>query len=690
MAVDLSSLSEAELSVVKKTGLSEDDIKSLDSDALKSALNDKIDAEKKELEESAREKFQETVRNSIEPKLQAVKETIEKEKEEIKKDATKLAAGYLVSTISLFAATLIAPQVIMVCKTKPSGVVYAGTAAVYVFQEMRNIKILKASQLAEIEIVNNLSIDKNKSAKENAKILEAKVDQQVGYIKAYKNTLDHAVVALKKKAQNAKIVSVGFLAASATAAAEQMNWIDGGGACVVSATQKKIIKSNNFFAQAFNTLFSTAIAGEGSSKVTLAAELKDNKAADWLGDLDKLGIVGGLAINVVAYISGWKMGFLKSVMASGTSRAIVFGVQSALAFMAAKLFENAATEMGKRLDKIDSLLNSMQNIAHKGINVVVPSDADARRFQEIASKLGVPADKLITEMSLNDASIYLKKIKSNFESLDDEGKALVNKFELDLATKLKEKAQEKSETTTRLPNLLDFLFVNAVAAQGQIPFVVTKIRNISCVENKSCPTLQFPRLENSNAKPLNQYLELYERYYHGVKVNNPVTEMGAANALEKNKNFMDSYRNSLFKKNQENAKSPHTDYQLFLRTKLTEETNHFTKFYNALLPQDKEEMNSGLNPTNSGIDVCGKKVFSENKKVKYTLEDRRVLSLLINRLDAAETSSHGPDMSFIRRETPTENDYNFGNTSIHPKESELFEIIHIRYLKFLKKNYPDL
>lgn len=690
MAVDLSSLSEAELAVVKKTGLSEDDIKSLNSEALKSALNDKIDTEKKELEEAAKEKFQETIRNTVEPKLQAVKETIEKEKEEIKKDATKLAGGYLVSTVSLLAATLIAPQVIMVCKTKPSGVVYAGTAAVYVFQEMRNIKILKASQLAEIEIVNDLFIDKTKSVKENAKMLEAKVDQQVGYIKAYKKTLDLAVVALKKKAQNAKMVSVGFLAASATAAAEQMNWIDGGGTCVVSATPRKSTESKNFFVHLFSTLFSTAIAAEGSTKVTLAAQLKDNKAADWLGDLDKLGIVGGLAINVVAYISGWKMGFLKSVMASGTSRAIVFGVQSALAFTAAKLFENAATEMGKRLDKIDSLLSSMQNIAHKGINVVVPSDADARRFQEIAAKLGVRADKLITEMSLNDASIYLKKIKSKFESLDDEGKALVNKFESDLAAKLKEKAHEKNETTTQIPNLLDLLFVNAMAAQVQIPFVVTKIRNINCVEDKSCPSLQFPRLENSNSKPLNQYLELYERYYHGVKNNNPVIEMSAANALEKNKNLMDNYRNSLFKKNQENEKSPHTDYQSFLRSKLAEETNHFNKFYNALLPQDRQAMDSGLNPATTGINTFGKKEFFESKKVKFTLEDRRILSLLIDRLDAAETSSNGPDMSFVKRDTPAENEYNFGNTSIHPKESELFEIIHIRYIKFLKRNYPDL
>ena len=223
------------MEAVKKLGLSETEIKNLDTDTLKATLEEKLDAEKDALKQEAKEKFQQVVDEKIEPKLNEMRASVEKEKAELKKDAIKLGAGYITSTISLFAATLIAPQAIMVCKTKPSAVIYAGSAAVYVLQEMRNIKILKASQLAEIEVVNKIDIDKTKSVKENAKILEAKVDEQIGYIKAYKNTIDHAVSALKKKAKNAKMVSIGFLASSATAAAEQMDWISGGGACVASA-----------------------------------------------------------------------------------------------------------------------------------------------------------------------------------------------------------------------------------------------------------------------------------------------------------------------------------------------------------------------------------------------------------------------------------------------------------------------
>lgn len=235
LAIDLYSLSASELSAIKKLGFTESEISSLDKEALKSALKEKLEYQKDEQLKKGKEKLQEVVKEKITPKLEELKTKIEQEKESLKKDAVKLAGGYLTSTVSLFAATLIAPQAIMVCKTKPSAVIYAGSAAVYVLQEMRNIKILKASQLAEIELVNGYNADKTKSVKENAKILESKVDQQVGYLQAYKGTLVHAVNGLKKKAKNAKMVSIGFLASSAAAAAEQMDWISGGGACIASA-----------------------------------------------------------------------------------------------------------------------------------------------------------------------------------------------------------------------------------------------------------------------------------------------------------------------------------------------------------------------------------------------------------------------------------------------------------------------
>lgn len=760
-AIDLYSLSASELSAIKKLGFTESEINSFDEDALKSALKEKLEYQKDELLKKGKEKLQEVVKEKIAPKLEELKTKIEKEKESLKKDAVKLAGGYLTSTVSLFAATLIAPQAIMVCKTKPSAVIYAGSAAVYVLQEMRNIKILKASQLAEIEMVNGYTADKTKSVKENAKILESKVDQQVGYLQAYKGTIVHAVNGLKKKAKNAKMVSIGFLASSAAAAAEQMDWISGGGACVASSGPfierlqfspqldrryavlietanktedkwayyyeweslkfgvnrslswkeynrlKDVSVSDSILVNAMNVIHShllaSAFAAEDSKKVTVMGSLKNNKAADWLGDLDKLGIAGGVATSIVAYMAGWQMSFLKSIMASGTSRAITFGAQGALAFTAGKLFEDAATELGQKLDKIDRLIFESQNLAQKGINTLVPSDADAVRFQEIAAKLGVTSNKLITAMSLNEAQDYLDRIKNKVEKLDDEGKALIKKYEVELSEKLKEKKIETKEKvkveSVYLPlsfplphslNFLDLFFPSAEASTAATSSIVTRIRDIDCVERKSCPPLSFIKSNNSNLKLLNQYLGLFERYYQGVTLNNPAQEYHATGALEANKKLITNYRNTVFQKSQEQAKAKNTNYNDFEKAKIAQESSMLSAFYSALSIEERQEMEEKLNPA-SGNYAIAKIGLAPRKQGSGTLlssDELKIVGQLISRLGSPAVS--GPDMSFVERETAPEEEFNFGNTSIHPKESELFEIIHSRYLQFLKKNFNDL
>lgn len=762
-AIDLYSLSASELSAIKKLGFTESEISSLDKEALKSALKEKLEYQKDEQLKIGKEKLQEVVKEKITPKLEELKTKIEQEKESLKKDAVKLAGGYLTSTVSLFAATLIAPQAIMVCKTKPSAVIYAGSAALYILQEMRNIKILKASQLAEIELVNGYNADKTKSVKENAKILESKVDQQVGYLQAYKGTLVHAVNGLKKKAKNAKMVSIGFLASSAAAAAEQMDWISGGGACIASAVPsierlhfspqldrryaaliaaanktedkwayyyeweslkfgvnrsltwkeynrlKDVSVSDSILVNAMNVIHShllaSAFAAEDSKKVTVMGSLKNNKAADWLGDLDKLGIVGGVATSIVAYMAGWQMSFLKSIMASGTSRAITFGAQGALAFTAGKLFEDAATELGKKLDKIDRLIFESQNLAKKGINALVPSDADAVRFQEIAAKLGVASNKLITTMDLNEARDYLERIKNKVEKLNDKDKALIKKYEVELSEKLKEKKIETKEKLKvesesvylplQLPlpgsfNLLALFFPSAEASSADTFSIVTRIRDIECIEKKSCPPLSFFKSNNPNLKLLNQYLGLFERYYQGVTLNNLALENNATGVLETNKKVMTNYRNTVFQNSQEQAKAKNTNYNDFEKAKIAQESSMFSTFYSSLSIQERQEMEEKLNPA-SGNYAIAQIDPSSRKQGSGTLlssDELKVVGQLVSRLAGPAVS--GPDMSFVERKTAPEEEFNFGNISIHPKESELFEIIHLRYLQFLKKNFNDL
>jgi hypothetical protein len=763
-AIDRNSLSETELLVVKKLGISESDLAALDKEALKDKLQEKFNAEKAELKESVQEKFQEMVDEKIEPRLEELKSKIEKEKDELKKDAKKLAAGYLTSTVSLFAATLIAPQVIMVCRTKPSAVIYAGTAGVYVLQEMLNMKVLKASQLAEIEMVTTTGTSSSLSLKENAKVLEDKVDEQVGYLVAYKNTLDHAVKALKKKAKNAKLVSIGFLAASATAAAEQLNFISGGGACVVGASSspakinfsleldqkymamlaeaktnadkwavyyewesmkfgvnrtitpseynnlQKIPVTSNILIGAMNFIQSqivaTAFAEDvkpETKKVTVAASLKDNKAADWLGDLDKLGIAGGLATNIVAYMTGWQMGFLTSVISSGTSRSITFGAQGALALTAGKLFDDAANSFGSKLDKIDQLIKQTRSIAVKGIKLSVPSDSDARNLQEIASKMGVYSEKLISEMSIDEAKNYIGKIKQSTQTLDDKAKALVDRYQTEIKIKIEEKKESLSgkvedakikikEEKEKLENKLEEKKDAAEAAlKNKTSFLSNFIDFlIPRVEAQTMPNLVLPKFRHPNTKSLNDYLELYENYYKGLQVKNPRLEEESYSLLEKNKSAIENYRQALFKKALEEKKIKNTNYADYENAKINEEKNKFAKFYDSLPAKDQLEMNGALNPASGApmpLLALAKPLAQKSAPVikkasKLNEEELSVLNSLINRLMASEKQS---------LETTQQNDleYNLGNTSIHPKDVNLFDIVHARYLRFMEKNYSS-
>lgn len=728
-ANDEFNLSSAETSALKSLGISEEQAKNLDKAALKA-------------------KLQESLTKKINPKINEIKEKINHEKEGIKSDATKIAAGYLASTVSLFAATLIAPQVIMVCKTKPSAIIYAGSAGLYVLQEMANIKVLKASQLAEIEVVDDLKIKNELSLKENIKEVNDKVDAQVGYLKNYKKTLDDAFSALKKKAKNAKMVSVGFLASSAAAVAEQMDWFTGvAGSCVASHetdgrnhSKRALVFSSKFddhygqlidkaqsaqdkwayyyeweaykfgatrsmswdeYAQLKNNptltpeflgpilnsamkmiqsqMLASAFASE---KVTVAASLKNNKTADWYGDLDKLGIVGGVATNLVAYMAGWQMGFLKTIIASGTTRAITFGAQGAIAFTAGKMFDDGADGFIDRMAKIDTIIDQLDKTVKKGLDALVPSDGDAKRFQEIANKLGVPSNKLITEMSLREAGHYIEKIKDNGnEKLSD----LEDKFLDSYSDKLKKKAEDfgnkienKIETKLETSNprsLIDWF----------IPSLQAAVIDPDCLDKKQCPKLIFPKSNNQNMAGFNGYLGLYEGYYSAVVNSKPQLAEVYARKLIRNKSKVAQFRNTLF------LKSNAGDYLEKEKQKIGQEMHTFDQFYKKLSPSAQAEFERQLNPSKAFIKPDSSS-SARSSLAESTLsgKDQSILKALLEKLDkktsVASKVITAPEN--LEKESNPE-DYAVEYSSIHPKESELFEIIHVRYLKFFQSEIKE-
>lgn len=683
-------LSESELNVIKQLGYSESDLRAMDAATLRSSLEGKISDEKENFEKYKSENFQRVIDQDIKPKLDDVGTKLGKEGASLKGDLPKLGGAYLVSTISLFMAALIAPQALMVCKTKPSAMIYAGSAAVYIFQEMRNVKKLKASQLAEIEMISKPTIDQNKSINQNVHQFNDKIDDQINYIQVYKNTIDQAIKALRVKAKNAKMVSIGFLAASAAAAAEQMNWISGSGSCVASTNHKTHEPRLPWQFSLLNN--SWASEGEDSKKLLVAPQLKDNKAADWLGDLDKLGIAGGLAINVVAHMASWQMGFLKSIISNGTSRSIAFGVQGALAFSAGLLFEKAAQELEEKMNRVDLLLNNFQKDIKKSIGSLVPSIEDARHLQKIATALGLPSDKLITDMSINEASVYIQKLKDRARTLDQAGKELLEKFEQYEKLK-KSEGRPPSPKEDDKTSYLDWLLPRVYAAKLKPVYIFSRLKDLNCIEKNSCPVLSFPELMNPQTKSLAQYLNLYESYYQGIRTKNVKSEALSTDGLERFKPAMKSFRDHVFRKGLEKSNVRNTNYSSYENLKLTEERKSQQQFFNKLSKREKQEADVIANPLsfNQG---SGKNTQSQKKtaaKTNLTAQEWVVVGQLISRLEASEPKKNGPDMNFVTRENSAKNSpgYDYGNIDIHSKESSLFEVIHLRYLKFIKNNFPE-
>lgn len=683
------------------------------------------------------------IKDSKDVVMNLVEERIKQEKKDIIGYEKTLIEGYLFSTLSLFAATLIAPQAIMVCKTKPSAIIYAGSAAFYIISEIANVKILKASQLAEIEVVSDYKFSKDKSLAENMKEIKrnvnmdksykenlsdvkSRIDDQIGYIKAYKKTLDNYFTALKKKARNAKIVSIGFLSSSVAAVAEQMDLFSGGGACV--ATHK--IENNNtskeylvfssklddyyiksideakkaeekwafYFewesfkfganrsmtweefsrlknipsmdSSSLSTILKAAIGSlelnfvanvfAASEKITVIPSLKNKKMADWYGDLDKLGIVGGAAVTLVAYISGWQMGFLKSIMASGTSRAITFGAQGALAYTAGTMFDKAADGFIGKMEKVDEIIDSFDKYAKKGIDLLVPPDSYSKKFQEIVAIAGVPSHKIITEMSIREACSYIEKIK---ELGNDKLNDIQYKFLNDYSDLLNKK---NNDTAPKVEIPKSTSFINWI-----LPRAEAASFDKNCLEKKSCSKLNFPKFQKKNMLEFNKYLDFYEGYYQGVIDNNTTIEEKYARKLFRNKTLVSDFRNKLLKM------ATGESYPELEKKKIQQDFNLFKKFHQKLSKQDQKDLQKQL--TLSEINDQADKLL--NKPIETLKDQKKGGGIGIqNQKDYKNNEIANKETIITKEEFQPK--YKIEINDIHNKNIDLFEIIHTQYIKF--------
>jgi hypothetical protein len=194
----------------------------------------------------------------------------------------------------------------------------------------------------------------------------------------------------------------------------------------------------NFFIASINAFSNFLLPQAFAAKeIIINKDLKDNKLADYAGDLDKLGIIGGAAIILISYIAGWKIPFLSSITATASSRAITFGVQSAIAFAASVNFNKGAKLIIARLDQADELLNQVGGELKLGLDQLVISDETSSKVGNILAKARVVLPKPLNQMTIRETTEFLEGSDAN-PKLTTEDKMSI----LEFTNGLKEKANQ--------------------------------------------------------------------------------------------------------------------------------------------------------------------------------------------------------------------------------------------------------
>jgi len=688
----------------------------------------------------------------VDQALDQVKKQIADEKKKAMESSKAIGYAYVGSAVSLLASTLIAPQVVMVCKTKPSAILYAGTSAIYIAREMMAFKTFKASQLADIEVVTGVAVDKDQTIKANVDSLKTKVDDQISYIRKYKKTLDNSFKAMLSKASNAKMAGIGFLAASVAAIAEQLNFFSGGGTCVagsshlpdqfpsnrlafpkfkdhdflVSITQASSIQNQwaNFYEwQSYyqggtyslsrdeykalkdipdvnsenlpmifqaaistlkNNLFSVAYADESTkaktSKMVNVAPALKNKMGDWAGDLDKLGILGGGVVYLVAYMTGWQMSFLKEIVASGISRSVVFAAQATLAYIVGATLEGEAKGFLKKLALIDDILDKAGASIKAALDFIVPSDEDSLRLEKLATKIGIPLPKPLTQMTINEILNYINLLVVTVgEKIDDNDFDFLEKYQDKLKkilpsniknsrlennqNQLMNKFHEKEQSSLQL--FVDFL----------LPQSYAYVLEGSCIEKKSCPNITLPQSSVPSLQDFNQHLNLYEKYSQNVFLGQQKEVRANGRKLLKQKQYLMNLRQNLFETYQKN-KAIKIKFSDLEKKKISQDQAYFKNFYLGLTPLEREKLQKTMSSFEMGsghdaVKIGEKFIFLNSKETPITASSAI----------GTEVISSDPifEENKINQDEGVEEFYEFD--TIHPIESDLFDIIHRQYVK---------
>lgn len=555
--INFTRLTDKEKSILKKVGLTEQEV-----DDIENGKDGSI--------------------NKAKPKIQKF---LSQEKASAQAALNKeVIPGFASSITSMAFASFLGITLITRCRTMPSAVVFSGASAFWIASELANwngyklkvenidtfgtpnaqhaaeiekimLKIKRLSNnanllakdlkgsldiLRDVESIDDLEKIKGNgevkklkalaievlSIKENIKILKNNFkvyfdDQYLNYKQVY-DSINQVKETTDKKAKNTKIAATGFALASALAFAEHFNLIKANGKCFAK-------HNNSHFLDLF---IDQAYAAKQSEKTLQTGTLASN--------LDKIGILAGVGLG--AAYAGFKMKFLDKILASGMSRGVVFGILAGIAYFSGvklKEFSDYLKEKTTFVDELRTAISERLHLAEKAAGDIVSIMSYVKLtvipfIEEHFDKIKLNINDAMEDLPKEQINELKDKIKEEIKNSKEKVK---NKIEntvpnTSLLYRLERRFKNYTEVNFIMDKLANSLFPNVSAMKMPSKFqtscyILTKSfikedKACNCSKNNTCLNYKLPQINKSDSKlssflskSANQYMSNINGHLNG-------------------------------------------------------------------------------------------------------------------------------------------------------------------------------
>lgn len=604
------------------------------------------------------DEVRDNVEGTVRERLEQEKKKLERAKDElvddVMGDAEDVGAGYAASTISLITLAVMAPQVVLVCKTKPSALAYAGTGAIYLIRELRNSMKFRAKALSEIEYVE-LRLDSSKSVGHNLGVAKEAVNLQFELLQRYKGFLDEAVESIEEKAKSAKMASYGFLAASAIAAAETFAF--DAGACLDSVVYQESLPSRSLMSFLISALVADAIARSPEitvKKHELSPELK-SRVAKYAMDMDKILalVAGGASFAAAQFFPSYNQ-MLKKMVSNGTARSIIFAAHGGIAMAASHFFEKSSKSLKEKLGDLQRVIDRGQEIGQDGFQFV-EEKLRSNEVRDVMGRLGV--NRELSDMSVKEIEEELK-----------------TRVPEEVREALPEEIEGGEELLERLQSGLMSLLINAAWAAPAKTF------QLGCYDPERCAPPPFPSFKGKTLAPLNPAMASLNRY--GQAVYQGASLVDAEAQLESQHQKINSYRSQVWtelNRRHQKQKGQSINFEKMVQA---QEREYLQAVEGAIQSHPQVRLSKTTAPAQrqqQQIEEEGparSQTITRTVRADFSAMDYNILMGLVERLERTVASSGS---------LQGESEY----WPLHPKDVSLFDAIHNRHRQVLAPYFID-